>query len=134
MAPKAHILEDFGSLQAFGLTQSDTVGDQGVVLFERIRRCGLVAGSMPLEMGLKVVKAHARPSVTLFSDQGIVLSYFPAPCWPAAMFPTMMMIMNLAPETVLNSCFCKSCLGHGVSLRSNRTVTKTQEVTAIDTS
>jgi hypothetical protein len=57
-------------LQAFRLIQGDTAGHHGVTVFERIRRCGPVAGSMPLGMGLM------PGPVLLFSDQTIVPSYF----------------------------------------------------------
>lgn len=47
---------------------------QGVTLVERIRRCRLAAGSMPLGVGFEVPKAPARPSLSLTADPDVKLS------------------------------------------------------------
>ena len=58
-----------------------------MALFERIRGCALVGGSVSLGVGFKVSKDLARPSFSLFLpvDQVVALSTAPAPC--AAMLP-----------------------------------------------
>ena len=54
--------------------------NQGVELFERIRRIrryGLVGGSVSLQVGFKVSKAHARPILCLLAihiNQDVTLS------------------------------------------------------------
>ena len=51
---------------------------QGVALFEkikRIRRCGLVGGSVSLGVGFEISKAHAKPRVSLLMDLSVALSY-----------------------------------------------------------
>ena len=51
------------------------LGQQGVVLFERIRRCGLVGGSVSGRLGFEVSKAQARLSVFfLLKNPSIKLS------------------------------------------------------------
>jgi hypothetical protein len=59
-------------------------GHQGMALFEMIRGCGLVGGSVSLEVNFEILRTQARPSASLFlsSDLGIELSATS----PAAMF------------------------------------------------
>ena len=68
---------------------------QGEELFDRIRkikRCGCVGGSVSLGVGLKVSKAHAKPSVALSTGQDIVLSCCSSASLHAATLPTMMIM------------------------------------------
>lgn len=71
---------------------------QEVVLFERIRRIrrhGLIRGSVSLEEGFEVSIAHARfGSLSLAADQDVVLKYFPSttPAMPATMLPGTMIM------------------------------------------
>lgn len=58
---------------------------QGAVLFKRFRRCGLVRGSVWLEVGSEVKEAHAKSRVSLFLlplDPDVELSTSLAPCLP----------------------------------------------------
>jgi hypothetical protein len=41
------------------------LGHHGVVLFERIKRCGLVGRSMSLGVGFEVSNAYAKSSLSL---------------------------------------------------------------------
>jgi hypothetical protein len=50
-----------------------------VALFERIRRirrCGLVGGSVSLRVGFEVSEAQAKPKETLPVEQDVALNYF----------------------------------------------------------
>ena len=75
---------------------------QGVELFDRIRRirrCGLVGGSVSLGgrgVGFEVSEAYCQPRVFLFQsmDHDIVLSYCSSLCLPAAMLPAMIIIAD----------------------------------------
>ena len=69
-------------------------------LFGRIRKiriCGLVGGSISLEVGFEVSKAHARPrvSLSLLMYQDVELSATAsAPRSPALCYALAMMIMD----------------------------------------
>ena len=57
-----------------------------MALFRRIRRCGLVGGTMTLGVGFELSKAYARPSGSVFllpvdSDVDLTTAS-PAPCLP----------------------------------------------------
>lgn len=58
---------------------------QEVALFERIRGCGLLGGSVSLGVGSGVSKAHAELSVcfSLPSDQDAAIKYFSSTMPPA---------------------------------------------------
>ena len=64
-------------------------GHQGVTLFERIKRikrCGLIGGSVSLREGFEVSKDHAKPTVSFspFIDQDesseLLLQHLPGCC------------------------------------------------------
>lgn len=78
---------------------------QGVALFEKIRKCGLVGRSLSLAEGFVASKAYAKLSVSLFQlpgDLDVKLSSAsPATCVPACLH---------AP----------SCDDNGVNLRNCR--------------
>ena len=62
-------------------------GHKGVLLFERIRMCGLVGGSVSMVEECEALKAYAKPRVSLFFlpiDQvGELSALSPAPCLPS---------------------------------------------------
>jgi hypothetical protein len=78
------------------------LGHPGLALVGRIRKCGLVGGSVSLGEGFKVSKAYEKPrvclsvsvsvSLSLPMDQDIVLRYCSSICLHATMFPDMMIM------------------------------------------
>jgi hypothetical protein len=52
-------------------------GHQGVALFERVRRCGLVGGNESLVVSFEGSKAHATPNLCLSLSVSLSLYGYP---------------------------------------------------------
>lgn len=71
----------------------------GVALFERLRRCGLVGGSLSLGAGFEVSKSpfqtQSLPQTAVCGSGCKLPAASPALCLPASMLPAMLPAMTI---------------------------------------
>jgi hypothetical protein len=69
------------------------LGHQGVLLSEKIRRCGLFGGNVSLGVSIEVSKAHAKLRVFLSAfELGCSSQSCSSACLQAAMLPAVMIM------------------------------------------